>query len=67
MNIPKIERDASFRTVSFSEEYFVKKSYVDDWQYFLSQLGISEEDSERISEVSIRVESLSIDQIEEVS
>lgn len=67
MNIPKIERDASFRTVSFSEEYFVKKSYVDEWQYFLSQLGISEEDSERISEVSIRVESLSIDQIEEVS
>jgi len=65
MNIPKIESQAAFRTVSFSEEYFVKKSYVDEWQYFLSQLGITEEDSERISEVSIRVESLSIDEIEE--
>ena len=62
MNIKQLESRAETRTIELEDRYFKINESVNEWEYLLSQLGISEEDAENINAISITVNKLTIEE-----
>jgi len=62
MNIKELESKSEGRTIELEQRFFRVDSEVNEWEYLLGQLGISEEDSYDIDSISIKVDLLTIEE-----
>ena len=62
MDIKKLQDRAEARTIELEERYFRVDSEVNEWESLLLVLGIPEKNYDNIESISIKVDSLIIEE-----
>ena len=63
MDIKKSQNNAIGRSIQLEERFFRVDSEVNEWEYLLTVLGITENDFYDIDSVTIKVDNLIIEEV----